>query len=336
MPASDLISNPNAAEAIQEESFFDTIPDSVAKRIYGLKALQDQHHVLEKEFHNEILALEKVFAERCSSLHTQRSEIVSGKVEPSPEQVTAGQTTADKEEEGVTKKGPKPDVKEIIGIPEFWLTCLKNHGRIAEIISERDEEALLSLVDIRVTHFEDSTGYSLRFDFTENEFFTNQELVKTYYFKNSEPTGSIVVDRTEGTVIDWKEGKDLTLITKARKQRVKGSTTAQVVKKIEPAASFFNFFNPKNAPDSPEGDEDDFEAQLAFDFDLAETIKDKLIFHAVDWYTGYALEYEGSDQEDEFDSYDCITSEEEDNSEESEEELVGPKGAEVGPECKQQ
>lgn len=326
MSASDLIQNPSAgngfSEGIQEESFFDTIPESVAKRVYGLKAIQDQHHVLEKDFHNEILALEKKFAERCQALHTQRAEIISGKNEPTAELIEAGKATADKEEEGVTKKGSKPDVKEIKGIPEFWLTCLKNHGRIAEIISERDEEALLSLVDITVKHFDDSNGYSLLFEFAENEFFSNNVLSKSYYFKNSEPTGSIVVDRTEGTTIEWKEGKNLTVTIKARKHKVKGSTVAQVVKKTEPAASFFNFFSPKSSDNLEEGeDEEDFETQLAFDFDLAETIKDKLIFHAVDWYTGFALEYEGSDLDDEEfegDDYDCMSSEDDDNSEESE------------------
>lgn len=39
--------------------------------------------------------------------------------------------------EEVDESGDKADIK---GIPEFWLTALKNHQVIGEMITEKDEE----------------------------------------------------------------------------------------------------------------------------------------------------------------------------------------------------
>ena len=41
------------------------------------------------------------------------------------------------------------------GIPEFWLTCLKNYQE-GEQVFENDEEALKSLKDIRVAYLADN------------------------------------------------------------------------------------------------------------------------------------------------------------------------------------
>lgn len=76
--------------------------------------------------------------------------------------------------------------EDIKGVPKFWLMALKNHLDIAELITERDEEALASLKDIRLEYLPSSTpGYKLSFHFAPNEFFTNDVLTKTYIYEVS-------------------------------------------------------------------------------------------------------------------------------------------------------
>lgn len=42
------------------------------------------------------------------------------------------------------------------GIPEFWLTALKNLSIAADLITEKDEEALKHLTDIKVIHLDNN------------------------------------------------------------------------------------------------------------------------------------------------------------------------------------
>lgn len=42
------------------------------------------------------------------------------------------------------------------GIPEFWLTSFKNQPTIAELITEKDEDVLKSLTDIKVSYLENN------------------------------------------------------------------------------------------------------------------------------------------------------------------------------------
>jgi len=46
----------------------------------------------------------------------------------------------------------------------FWPTVLVSHGRLSELISEEDEEALQSLCRIEVHEFDDiKSGYKIDF-----------------------------------------------------------------------------------------------------------------------------------------------------------------------------
>jgi nucleosome assembly protein 1-like 1 len=70
------------------------------------------------------------------------------------------------------------------GIKDFWLTAFRNHVGISEMVTERDEKALSALLDIRVKTLHTSTpGYTLEFEFAENEFFSDKLLTKTYYYE---------------------------------------------------------------------------------------------------------------------------------------------------------
>ncbi|GKG32781.1 nucleosome assembly protein 1;4-like protein [Tanacetum coccineum] len=49
------------------------------------------------------------------------------------------------------------------GVPDFWLTAMKINEILAEEISERDEEALKYLKDIKWCRMDDPKGFKLEF-----------------------------------------------------------------------------------------------------------------------------------------------------------------------------
>ena len=81
-------------------------------------------------------------------MYDRRLAIISGKAEPSNEEVEAGENAEsdndDDEAEGARvtdipdEKDKKPE--EMEGIPEFWLTAMKNGMAISETISDADED----------------------------------------------------------------------------------------------------------------------------------------------------------------------------------------------------
>jgi nucleosome assembly protein 1-like 1 len=111
-------------------------------------------------------------------------------------------------------------------IPEFWLTALRNHVELAEIITDADAAVLEHLTDVRVAYVpnnDPAPGYKLVFEFKENEWFENKILEKTYLYQPEVGyTGDFVYERAIGTEIKWKsEEKDLTKVVEVKKQRNK-------------------------------------------------------------------------------------------------------------------
>ena len=115
----------------------------------------------------------------------------------------------------------------------------------------------------------------------------------------------------------------------------------RVVKKTVPTESFFNFFSPPAAPDEDDDIEEDIEERLELDYQLGEDIKEKLIPHAIDWFTGDALQYDPDAEdveEDDFedDDEDDEDEEEAESDEEEDEEGGKPRSQQNSSECKNQ
>ncbi|KAE8411471.1 hypothetical protein BDV36DRAFT_301801 [Aspergillus pseudocaelatus] len=303
----------------RSSGYIESLPAPVRRRVAGLKGIQKEHAKLEAQFQEEVLELEKKYFAKFTPLYQRRATIVNGAAEPTDGEVDAGkdeEEDVDVKSEDESKKS-EDKVSSTAGIPEFWLSAMKNQISLAEMVTERDEEALRHLTDIRMEYL-DRPGFRLIFEFSENSFFTNKTISKTYYYKEENGYGGdFIYDHAEGTNIDWKDDKDLTVRVESKKQRNKNTKQTRVVKITVPTESFFNFFSP---PQPPTDDDDtvatDIEERLELDYQLGEDIKEKLIPRAIDWFTGEALQFEelGDDIDpDEFDDEDEDEDEDEDD-----------------------
>ncbi|KAF4585423.1 nucleosome assembly protein [Ophiocordyceps camponoti-floridani] len=363
--ASILAQNPKLVQMIQgrlgsligrSSGYIESLPTPVRRRVAGLRAIQKEHSKLEAEFQEEVLQLEKKYFAKYTPLYEKRFDIINGKAEPTEEEIKAGEDKetqedgAKVEEDGVKVDNAikNTDISDAVaGIPEFWLSAMKNQVTLAEMITDRDEAALKYLIDVRMEYL-DKPGFRLIFEFRPNEYFTNTVVTKTYYYQNeSGYGGDFIYDHAEGDKINWLTGKDLTIRVEEKKQRNKNTKQTRIVKKTVPTESFFNFFSPPKPPAVDDGGEDDdlisdIEDRLELDYQLGEDIKEKLIPRAIDWFTGEALAFEeveddleADDFEDDEEDDEDDMSEDHDDEDESDEDDESGKPKQEAAECKQ-
>lgn len=208
----------------QSSGYIEGLPLPVRRRVAGLKSVQKEHAKFEAQFQEEVLELEKKYHAKYTPLYQKRADIVGGKIEPSEQEVQDGVQEED-EEEGKpaisTEKKEDEDETPMTGVPEFWLTAMKNQPSLVEMITDEDNEALKHLSDIRMEYLS-KPGFKLVFSFSDNDFFTNSNLSKTYFYQEENGYGGdFIYDHAEGHKIDWKQGKDLTVKIESKKQRNK-------------------------------------------------------------------------------------------------------------------
>ncbi|XP_050232644.1 nucleosome assembly protein 1;4 [Mercurialis annua] len=323
----------------QHSNILETLSHNVRKRVEFLREIQSQHDKLEAEFIEERRALEAKYEKFYEPLYTKRFEIVNGVQEGD------GITNED-----VRNQEGEKDTEEK-GIPGFWLTAMKNNEAVGEEIMERDEGALKFLKDIKWCRIDDPEGFKLEFYFEPNPYFKNSVLTKTYQMIDDDDDP--ILQKTIGTEIEWHPGKCLTKKVLKKKPK-KGSKNAKPITKIESCASFFNFFNtsqiPEEAYDLDEDAIEEIQDRMERDYNVGTTIRDKIIHHAVSWFTGEAAGDDELDAEDDDDD-DVDDGEDEDEDDDSDEDdaedkngskkagrapTVKSEQAERVPQCKQQ
>jgi len=231
--------------------------------------------------------LEKKNFKNYMPLHDRRVEIISGKHE---ELKAERPITAPPKKENSTPS-PTPN-----GVPEFWLVAMKNLEPLASLITAKDEEVLRYLINIRISYF-DVPGHRIEFEFSENEFFKDKVLTKSYFYPLLND-GDLHYHHAEGMEISWNAGKDLTVRVETKKQRNKSvqntlshtlyveTNRTNTIRQTVETNSFFNFFKPPiPMEDAGERKEDD---RLKQDNDIGEYIKEELIPEAIILYVGGA------------------------------------------------
>jgi hypothetical protein len=290
-------------ETILVPDYIQNAPDVVRRRIRALKKLQLETAKVETDFYKRVHELETAFRTRFNTINKKREQIVTGKVEPTDEECNTKlfNWMTDEQEATFNSKVTASGDGDPKGIPDFWLHTLKNLPGVGDAISDRDEPILHFLTDITVDETVDPPTYTLKFVFAENPYFEDQVLTK-HYTLSIGPNGLLYDDvlysgpsiiATKGCKINWNEGKDVT-------------------KKIEGAKddddSFFIFFSP--VTEKLEKDmKDELLAELEYDFEIGQSIREHVVDKAILYFTGEAeedYESDGSYDEEEDSSEDEI------------------------------
>lgn len=211
----------------RSSGYIESLPPIVRRRVSGLRAIQKDHTKLEAEFQKEVLELEKKYFAKFTPLYEKRASIINGSTEPTEDEVKAGEDEDfEQAHPQQTEENRHPEIpNDVAGIPEFWLSAMKNQISLAEIITDRDEAALKHLTDVRMEYLKEP-GFRLIFEFATNDFFSNKTVTKTYYYQEeSGYGGDFVYDHAEGDKIEWYPGKDLTVRVEAKKQRNKSKSS---------------------------------------------------------------------------------------------------------------
>jgi len=183
------------------------------------------------------------------------------------------------EQEYVKKANPvyARRAEKIKNVPDFWYKAFTNHPSIAPLVDEADEPCLKSLKEIEVnlvnTDMEHSLknddgtpmiktlNYAVHFRFGENEYFENEEIVKSFYQLGEQ----VISDATE---IKWKAGKNLLELTKQEADPAAGDAEDDEFSQNLPSTFFSWFIDHLNADDD----------------ELGETIREDLWTHALMYY----------------------------------------------------
>jgi nucleosome assembly protein 1-like 1 len=161
-------------------------------------------------------------------LYEKRAKIINGLEEPSEQAVAAGKAKEaesgipqGKDDDKTDEPSAAAEAKSMSGIPEFWLTAMKTNPTLQDLIMDKDEDALRHLTDIRMEYLE-KPGFKLIFEFSENDYFTDKLLTKTYYYQEENGFGGdFIYDHADGCTTNWKPNKNLTVRVEAKKQRNK-------------------------------------------------------------------------------------------------------------------
>lgn len=161
------------------------------------------------------------------------------------------------------------------GVPGFWLRAILNHPGISRLVQEKDRPILMYLQDVTCKLHQDGYGFDIVFTFEKNEYFTNTELTKTFKM-----TKQNIIEKCEGTQIQWKEGKNVTEKKVKKKSKNKKTNQSKTVTKTVEQESFFNFFKTVEMPDEKDLEKEDEEDEknagdkMDEDFDLGNEFKD--------------------------------------------------------------
>lgn len=174
--------------------------------------MQDAERKLDEEEEALYRALELKYDKLYKEVYIQRDEILAGTKAPQEELIKTYETRAKElDDEDYKKLEPiSCDVKEIqncpLGVPGFWMRAMLNHGGISRLIQEKDRPILLHLLDIECNLHDPGYGYDLIFTFEKNDYFKNDKLKKSFVMTKNQQ----MIEKCEGTEIDWKEGKNVT------------------------------------------------------------------------------------------------------------------------------
>jgi nucleosome assembly protein 1-like 1 len=156
-----------------------------------------------------------------------------------------------------------------------------------QYMREKDQDTLQYLTNVNASESSDPPMTTVELTFKENDYFTNEKLLLKVQFKDDSKDE---VAETFGTIIDWKDGKDITNKKIKKKQKNKKTGETRQIVKTVPAESFYNCFESRKAPEGgkDEADDEDEETEKLMDA-IDESMQVAMDFN--DLYMWEALEY---------------------------------------------
>jgi nucleosome assembly protein 1-like 1 len=309
-----------SAEYDQEKAFNEEIAkitdENIKEKLIKMKELVVKRIQLEREFRVEQNKLEAKYEAIYAPIYKDRSAIINGEKT----------ITADEVKDVLKDVKVESDENKETGIPEYWLTCLKNTNQFGELINSKDESVLKHLKDITLEYKEDG-NFSVFFHFTPNDFFQGTVLYRNFILDEKQN-----IKKIESSKINWaSEEVNPTVAKKKKKLKNKSKPTeVKTVIKVEPVESFFNFFKDYTASEEKEGaerkkskneEEDDEDIDdnefIEEEYELGVFIKDELIPYSLEYYLDLV---DDEDLDDDFDD-----EEEDEEDEDDDEEDKKPK-----------
>ncbi|KAG8071182.1 hypothetical protein GUJ93_ZPchr0006g45911 [Zizania palustris] len=145
-----------------EES--EQIDGALVLSIEKLQEIQDDLEKVNEEASDKVLEVEQKYSEIRRPVYLRRSDIIKT-------------------------------------IPDFWLTAFLSHPLLSELLTEEDQKMFKYLESVDVDDSKDvKSGYSITLNFSENPYFEDRKLTKTYAFADD---GTTTINATH---IKWKEG----------------------------------------------------------------------------------------------------------------------------------
>lgn len=164
-------------------------------------------------------------------------------------------------------------------IPDFWLTAFLSHPLLSELLTEEDQKIFKYLDSVDVDDSDVKSGYSIHLNFSENPYFEDKKITKTYVFADD---GTTTINATS---IKWKEGMG----PAANGVTKKGSKRPLVEE------SFFTWFGDTEHKRLADGVQDE----------VAEIIKEDLWPNPLKYFNNdIEEEFEGDDDDEDLDGED--------------------------------
>lgn len=258
----------------------------------ALYNLLKERKEIDNEQQEELKNLFSKFSDMSNPLNKKALELVRGDRQPSDEELANMKDIVTDEEEL-----KQLQETQTTAVPQYWATVLKNIVSIQKYMKSEDYDILKSLINIEIVEEKDNSNVAITLHFSENEYFTNSSLyVKIFVSEDDDETP----EKSEGTEINWKEGKNITQKTIKKKQRNKKTGKDRIISKVEEVESFFNIFQTLviDKDDDDEGDEEDFETMDKLDRTME--IVSVLVEQAVPYSIAYFLntvEQEGEEDD---------------------------------------
>eukprot|EP00928_Gymnodinium_smaydae_P029917 TRINITY_DN22392_c0_g1_i1.p1 TRINITY_DN22392_c0_g1~~TRINITY_DN22392_c0_g1_i1.p1 ORF type:complete len:358 (+),score=87.60 TRINITY_DN22392_c0_g1_i1:141-1214(+) len=193
-----------------------------------------------------------------------------------------------------------------LSVPGFWRIALQNAAEFQEDIEKHDECVLDCLRHVDSEWLDDADrdlGFRIRFDFEPNPYFSNTSLEKVYHTeRKNKYVNRLECVRIEATKISWYAGKNVTVELVSKKPVGRRRRQVKVRKEEVSRPSFFRTFFRNLGPDEefPEDEWDDdadeercshmMECLIDEDYDQGLALRERIIPHAVRWYSGEARE----------------------------------------------